>query len=268
MAVPVLITMVVYFRFVMGFFMRNFERQADLFAATVMGSPRPVAGSLERIAGAGSGGRVRDAPSWHHFSIRERVECLERAERDPGLVKRHNRRVAVSLAVYLAAVGVLGWFLYFSGFKDGMAYSFVEKALIRQVRETPGEPRLYRDLAMVSHQLGKHREAILAYEKALALDPEDPVVLNNLAWLLLTAPDRSLRDEERALALAREAVARERSAPFLDTLAEAHHAAGNPRRALEVIQEALAAAGPGERSEYYEDQRRKFLEALGERPGS
>ena len=40
LALPILVSMVVYFRYVMGFFMRHFERQADLYSALTMGSPR------------------------------------------------------------------------------------------------------------------------------------------------------------------------------------------------------------------------------------
>jgi len=262
LAVPVLISMLVYFRFIMGFFMRNFERQADLFAAFTMGRPGPVARSLERIAGAS--GKIRDLPSWHHFSIRERVECLLKAGRDPGLVKRHNRFVAGSLVLYLAAMMGLGWFLYFTDFSRNMGYRFLERTLTRQIQETPSSPVLYRDLAMISHEMGKYEEAIPAYEEALALGLDSPLVLNNLAWILLTAPDKSMRDEQRALALAGRAVAMERAAPYLDTLAEAHYAGGNPRQALVLIEEALSVAGNGK--EYYEEQRKKFLEAARQAP--
>ncbi|MDY7038877.1 MAG: M48 family metallopeptidase, partial [Thermodesulfobacteriota bacterium] len=50
LSVPVLITMIVYFRYVMGFFMRNFERQADLHSAVIMDGPRHTISSLEKIA--------------------------------------------------------------------------------------------------------------------------------------------------------------------------------------------------------------------------
>jgi Zn-dependent protease with chaperone function len=74
LALPVLVSMVVYFRYVMGFFMRHFERQADLYSALIMGSPRETISSLEKIAILS--GKIRDLPSWHHFSIRQRVDCL------------------------------------------------------------------------------------------------------------------------------------------------------------------------------------------------
>ncbi len=259
LSIPVLLAMVVYFRYVMGFFMRNFERQADLYAAQVMGRPDPVIRSLERIALAG--GKIRDLPSWHHFSIGERVACLERAASEPGVVRRHHRFVGVSFALYLAGILGLGWFLNFSGLQEDMSYRFMEQALIRQLEESPNDASGYRNLAMVHHQLGNYGEAVRAYERSLSIQPGHPAALNNLAWTLLTAPDPEIRDVSRALALARRAVSMERKPAFLDTLAEAHYANGNPQQAVRLIEEAVARAG--ERRDYYEDQRRKFRAALG-----
>ncbi|MFP4037366.1 MAG: tetratricopeptide repeat protein [Desulfobacteraceae bacterium] len=255
LSVPLLFLMLLYFRFVMGFFMRNFERQADLFAAATLGNPAPVISSLERIAWAG--GKIRDLPSWHHFSIRQRVECLERIYRDPEVLNRHNRFVGWAVIVFLASVAGLGWLLNFSEIRQDIAYRFMGKSLVERSREEPGDVRLLKSLAMVHHQLGEYEEALLAYERALALDPTDATVMNNLAWLLLTAPDASIRDLDRALDLARKAVEKERNPLFLDTLAEAYYADGDRRRALELIDEAISLAE--ERPEYYLDQKEKFL---------
>ena len=74
------------------------------------------------------------------------------------------------------------------------------------------------------------------------MDGEEPVALNNLAWLLVTIPDERLREPRRALALAKKAVALDRSAIYLDTLAEAYYANGYTNEALEAIDEAIAVA--------------------------
>jgi tetratricopeptide (TPR) repeat protein len=42
-------------------------------------------------------------------------------------------------------------------------------------------------------------------EKGLTLEPENPVVCNNLAWLLATCPEDNYRDGQRAVELARKA---------------------------------------------------------------
>ncbi len=48
--------------------------------------------------------------------------------------------------------------------------------------------------------------AIPHYESALLLDPESPLPLNNLAWILATVPDPALRNGPRAIELAEKAV--------------------------------------------------------------
>ena len=50
--------------------------------------------------------------------------------------------------------------------------------------------------------IGKQAEAVANYEAALKLQPENIGLLNNLSWVLATAPDEKLRDGSRALQLA------------------------------------------------------------------
>jgi len=110
---------------------------------------------------------------------------------------------------------------------------------------------------MIYHERGKYKKAIEAYENILGLDQAQPVALNNLAWLLVTVPDENLREYDRALTLAKRAVAHERSPIYLDTLAEAYHVNGYTNEAIKAIDEAIAVAN--EKREYYEKQRKKFL---------
>jgi tetratricopeptide (TPR) repeat protein len=109
---------------------------------------------------------------------------------------------------------------------------------------------------MVYHNLGKYREAAKTYERIIRLDPNSSMALNNLAWLLATAEDEAMRDHKRALALAKRAVDLERSAMYLDTLAEAYFVNGMTGEAIETIKEAIAVA-EGDTG-YYEGQLRKF----------
>ena len=71
---------------------------------------------------------------------------------------------------------------------------------------------------------GSLKEAIAHYEKALALAPEDPHSRNNIAWVLATSSDASIRDGARAVKFAREAVELSNSEDpkFLRTLAAAY----------------------------------------------
>lgn len=255
LSAPMLICLFVYFRYVMGFFMRNFERQADLYSAETMGTPEPAISSLEKIADLG--GKSRDLPSWHHFSIGERVDTLWRTLRDPGLVRRHNRFVAVSFLIYLVCLGGLGYFLNFSTTKRNMSYEFVGKALNQRLLKEPDNIDLYQGLAIVYQHLGRNEEAIETYERIINLDANHAVSLNNLAWLLVTVPNEDLRNPDRALDLAKRAVALERSPVFLDTLAEAYYVNGIIREAVKTIREAIALAT--ENRGYYEKQLKKFL---------
>jgi len=254
LSVPMLLTLLIYFRYIMGFFMRNFERQADLYSAVTMGTPMPAISALEKIALFS--GKIRDLPSWHHFSIKERVDTLWRSIKDPGLIKRHNRFVAVSFLVYLICVGVLGYSLNFGPIKRNLNYSFLEKTLKQEILKKPGDVALYRALAMIYHQQEKYENAIETYGKIISLDPDQPESLNNLAWLLVTATDQEFRDKERSLILAKKAVLLERSSVFLDTLAEAYYVNGFIPEAIKTIEEAIVLAK--ENRGYYEKQLKKF----------
>ena len=71
---------------------------------------------------------------------------------------------------------------------------------------------------------GSLKEAIAHYEKALALAPKDAHSRNNIAWVLATSSDASIRDGARAVEFAREAVELSNSEDpkFLRTLAAAY----------------------------------------------
>jgi Zn-dependent protease with chaperone function len=254
LSLPILLTMFVYFRYVMGFFMRHFERQADLYSALSMGSPRQTISSLEKIALLG--GRIRDLPSWHHFSIRERVDYLWRTTTETGLAKKHSRFVAFSFTAYLVLVVGVGYLLNFSPLKESLLYHWTEQALRQQIEAQPRNLQLQQNLADLYQELGKDKEARKIYEWIINLDPNQAGALNGLAWLLATAGDKRMRDDRRALDLAKRAVALERSAMYLDTLAEAYFVNGMTPAAIETIKEAISVAK--DNRPYYEGQLRKF----------
>jgi len=261
---PMLISLLIYFRYVMGFFMRHFERQADLYSAGVMGTPIFAIRSLETIAYLS--GKSRNLPSWQHFSIKERVDYLVKAYQEPGLMRRHHHFVRVSFLIYLACICGLGYLLNFGPVKRTMNYSVIEKVIHQQLLKEPRNVDLYLSLAMMSQQMGKEGETVEIYEKIIALDPYRAVALNNLAWLLATASDKGLRDPDRAVDLARRAVTLERSSGFLDTLAEAYFARGRAAEAMRTIEEALAAAT--ENRGYYEKQLKRFSGSSREQGGA
>ncbi len=257
----VLAIVLVYFRFVVGFFMRNFERQADLYSATTMGSPRPTISSLEKIALLS--GKSRELPSWHHFSIKERVDYLWRTLSEPGLAKRHHRFVATSFLVYLVLMASFGCLLNFSSVKQDLGNRVITTSVKRQLVKDPNNVQFLLALAGAYHEMGKLDEAIETYEKIILLDHSQAVALNNLAWILVTASDETLRDKERSLMLAKKAADLKKEPFVLDTLAEAYYANGLNQEAIETIQEAISLA-PKNKG-YYEKQREKFTAYAGQR---
>ena len=117
-----------------------------------------------------------------------------------------------------------------------------------------------QNLAMAYHDMERYEDAMKLYEKILSIDNQQAAVLNNLAWLLVTAPDKEILDSERALVLAKRAVALERSSTFLDTLAEAYFMNGSPEKAIETINEVIELE-TGDDS-YFRKQLEKFRGAF------
>jgi tetratricopeptide (TPR) repeat protein len=96
--------------------------------------------------------------------------------------------------------------------------------------------------------LAKRRfhDAITEYKKALQLSPENLAALSNLAWLLATSSDPSLRDGPEAVRLAELADSAssrsDKHATVLRILAAAYAEAGQFTAAKNTAQEALQAA--------------------------
>jgi tetratricopeptide (TPR) repeat protein len=95
------------------------------------------------------------------------------------------------------------------------------------LRLDPYASELWAGLGIALAGLGNHEESIAAYREALRLEPGQPTASNNLAWMLATAPDASLRDPAEAVRVAEAAIRRTpNDPPLLDTLAAAYAAAG------------------------------------------
>lgn len=87
-----------YFRFVFGFFSRLFERQADLY---VMELGMPLESMILALDQVGiTAGNTHFVPSWHHYSIAQRIEFLKKVIAKPELASKHHRFVNKALVVY------------------------------------------------------------------------------------------------------------------------------------------------------------------------
>jgi STE24 endopeptidase len=80
-----------YLRFVLGFFSRLFERQADLHVFDLDISPQHMIDVLDRVGVLS--GNIHKEPNWHHYSIDERMTYLKEAQVDPKLIQKHHFRV-------------------------------------------------------------------------------------------------------------------------------------------------------------------------------
>ena len=101
--------------------------------------------------------------------------------------------------------------------------------LATAVSIVPDDPILRYDLAMALTGLGRQGEANQHYREALRLRPSWPPAANNLAWILATHPDPSVRDGTEAVKLAMQTCQRVqfRDPKGLDTLAAAQAEAGD-----------------------------------------
>jgi Flp pilus assembly protein TadD len=108
----------------------------------------------------------------------------------------------------------------------------------------PNDPGTNANLGNALVQKGLLREAATHYEVALRSEPNAPVALNNLAWLLSAGPDDSLRNGEWAVELARNLnrVSKQNNPFFIRTLAAAYAEAGQFDAAVETAQGASELA--------------------------
>jgi tetratricopeptide (TPR) repeat protein len=102
----------------------------------------------------------------------------------------------------------------------------------------------FANLGVALINKGKAGEAMISWEKALDINPRQLTVLNNLAWLLATAPDSSVRDGAKAVALATQAsqITGGGNPAILHTLAAACAKAGDFDLALDTARRALRLA--------------------------
>lgn len=91
--------LIIYVRIVVGFFSRNFEKQADLHVFAVGLSSETLTTALNRISYLNS--LPLKKRNWHHGSLDERIAFLKRAEADPNLITKYHRKVRYYLIIYL-----------------------------------------------------------------------------------------------------------------------------------------------------------------------
>lgn len=89
--------------------------------------------------------------------------------------------------------------------------------------------------------VSKHAEAVADYEKALALDPEDTGVLNNLAWVLATSTKDDVRNGKKSIEYGIKAceLTKYNKPHILSTLASGYAEAGDFETAIKWSSKAV-----------------------------
>ncbi len=232
---------ILYFRYVFGFFMRNFERQADCYVFKLFDTSVPLINTLKKIVQTSRA--TADRPNWHHFSIKERIEYLEKCETDRKWITHQDQKIRKGFTIFIS--GILLIFI--------ILYSFSHGETSQRIQDHLNDKLFQKDC----------KPYIEVYENALTIEPDNAVVLNNLAWYYVTCNDPQYRDPSRALFLAQKAVKLKRESFILDTLAESYYANGQYRKALEAEEEALKLA-VSDRT-LYKEKIEKYRKALKNR---
>lgn len=248
--------MVLFLRFVFGYFMRNFERQADLHAFTTTGGSGFLASALEKVAFLS--GDIRDLPSWHHFGVGQRVDFLLACEAEPSRVDKHHRKVRRMLVAYglLLVLSVGCYSAIPDDYLEGVVVSRAEGILLQEMVSNPDNPDLYWGMGEFYYRQKEYLKAIAMYNKSLALREENPEVHNNLAWLLVTCEDEMVRDAALGLKHAKRAVVLNPAPHILDTYAHALWLNGRRGEAIRIEMQALQQA---KNTEYQVQFRRQIV---------
>jgi len=134
----------------------------------------------------------------------------------------------------------------------GLARAFLEKGeldtAIQHCRAAlfirPDDADCHTVLAVALDQKGETAEAIHHYEKAVQISPKSISALTNLAWLLATSSNDSLRDGNKAVKLAGEAnqLLGGTNPVVLRTMAAGYAETGQFAKAIESAQAAIRLA--------------------------
>jgi tetratricopeptide (TPR) repeat protein len=115
----------------------------------------------------------------------------------------------------------------------------------------PNNPSAHASRAEVRTKLGQEAGAVADYRAALAIDPHNNGVQNNLAWIMATSPNDQLRDGPQAVQLAMAACESTKSAhaSYLGTLAAAYAETSDFDAAIALSTRAIERASPAQREQ-------------------
>ena len=252
---------ILYFRFGFGFFMRNFERQADLHVYNFTHDASPLISTFYKIASFSR--QPIDKPNWHHFSIGQRVRFLEKCQKNPVIIQNHHLQVKKLITGYFVIIVLLfsvGYSINYGMAKDVFGNFIAEKILYQQLEINPESSDLYAGVGDYYYNRENYDKAIDSYENVLRVDPENVHALNNLAWLFATCPIKEFQNKNKALEYSIRALKQKREAFILDTYAQACFMNNDIESAISAAQEALYLSK--DKKIYYKNQLQKFENRL------
>jgi Flp pilus assembly protein TadD len=150
--------------------------------------------------------------------------------------------------------------LGFAYIRQGRTYEAVDH-FQKAAELQPANPGFHANLGTALNAIGRHREAAIQLEEALRVSPSEINVANNLAWLLATCPDSSVRNGSKAVDLAQRAIRLSggNHATYYGTLSVAFAEAGQFDQAIDAGQKAVSLA-VAENNKPLEDRYRNLIE--------
>jgi tetratricopeptide (TPR) repeat protein len=160
-----------------------------------------------------------------------------------ALVVRTAERLRMQELVYGFAVVVLPVLGILTWRQCGM-YTNLETLWRTTIARNPNCWMAQSNLGNWLLDRGKQAEAEMHYHEALRLNPDFTDALNNLAWLLATCPDASVRNGARAVPLAEHAcvLTEYKQTIYVGTLAAAYAEAGRFDDAIATAEKAVRLA--------------------------
>ncbi|MEA3386185.1 MAG: M48 family metalloprotease [Thermodesulfobacteriota bacterium] len=259
---PMGILLVLYFRFLLGYFMRNFERQADLSVFESQGHPWNLINALEKVAILA--GDIRNQPNWHHFSIAERVNFLEEVARRPIVRDEYEKKLFLNKGLFIGIASLLiiiPSLMPIQSWKDSADNNLTQLYIEQLTRNGEQRPELYVIMGQIFAQKKEYANAVKAYKQALDLAPGNPDILNNIAWIYATADDPEFQKPKEALMFASMAANLKPAGYILDTLAECFFINGYVEKAIATEEEALKK--DPSKTDYYRAQLERFKKTGG-----
>jgi tetratricopeptide (TPR) repeat protein len=158
---------------------------------------------------------------------------------------------AMAVAIELIDRSEPVWLASWSSWVVGrclMAQGKAQQAIVHFERATSLDPNQAQFIAGVLEavmSLGSVEAKNDVVSRYLFQSPNDPNVLNNLAWALTTAIDPAMRDWDQAIRLARRSTELDNSDAAWNTLGVAMYYAGDLEGALDALRRSVRLQGAG-----------------------